>query len=628
MAPELLDRASVRADVRSEVYSLGVLLYELLALKSPFEGGSVESVRARILASEVEPLEKRHRGIAWELGAIVACAMERDPARRYVDVTAFVADLRRAMAHEPIEARRAGFGRRAWRRMQRHPVASTAAALTMALVVAVPLTYAFQQTRLAAQEAREAQRVRDALAVSDRERIRAEQSELDLLDGIDRFFVQVGAIGLENIPGTDSARARLMAEAQSLLARIETRTGGRIEVAREVAKARVRQGELLVRFGRLEEAEAATRAGLELCERFLVDRGDEVELLRHASLAEAVQATIARLRDQSALAGAAAERSLRFLERAAVLAPANAVVAEQRAIRLQDLALAKALEGTFDESIELFEQSESAYERLLELAPAHPLEAFRLVGRTNHAAALANLARFDEARRMGELALEDLAVALEEAPEDGEVQNSAATLWRILRGIAQATQDAALEDRAVAEAAALARAAFERFPERDLFRIEMVESHADWGALRWARGSHEEALALLERAYEASLGLHRTQVQRLDALFAICKAAQHLAIRSNESGRPARSAEVAATALPFALELLRHEPTRRAGALRLALERAKGLALTSGPAEAVAALRELTEPLALRRADLRENLLPRELWDAQEFREFRAALAE
>lgn len=628
MAPELLDRASARADVRSEVYSLGVLLYELLALKAPFEGGSVESVRARILTSTVQPLERRHRGIPWELGAIVACAMERDPARRYVDVTAFVADLRRAIAHEPIEARRASLSRRVWRALQRHPAASTAAVLTAMLVVAVPLTFAFQQARLAAQEAREAQRVREALLVSDRERLRAEQSELELLSGIDRFFVQVGAIGLENIPGTDAARARLMAEAQTLLVQMETRTGARVEVARAIAKARVRQGELLARFGRLDEAEAAARAGLALCERFLVARGDEVELLRHASLAESVIATIARLRDRAELARAATERSLRLLERAAELAPENAVVTEQRAIRLQDLALAHALEGELEESVELFEQSESAYEHLLGLAPTHPLEAFRLVGRTNHAAALANLTRFDEARRIGELGLEDLAAALEESPEDVEVQNSASTLWRVLRGIAQATQDTTLEDRAVAEAAALARSAFERFPERDLFRIEMVETHADWGALRWARGSQEEGLTLLEQAYEASRGLERTQVQRLDALFAMCKSAQFLAIRSNEIGRHARAAEVAAAAQPFALELLQHEPARRGAALRLALERAKGLALAVGPAEAVAALRELADPLALRQADLREGLLPRELLEAEEFRTFRAALPE
>ncbi|MBL8896048.1 MAG: serine/threonine protein kinase [Planctomycetes bacterium] len=628
MAPELIDRAQVRADVRSEVYALGVVLYELLALKAPFEGGSVESVRARILGSQVEPLARRNPGVPWELLAIVECAMERDPARRYADVTAMVEDLQRAARKEPIRARRASWLRRAWRAVQRHPVLATAFVLGSALVIAVPLTYAFQQTRIAEQEAREAERVRAALLVSDRERTRAEESELDLLTGVDRFFVQVAALKLENIPGADGVRRSLMAEAQILLKELAERTGLPVQVTRALAKARVRQAELLTNFNQLDEALAVARAGLALCERVLADRPADVEMLRFASLVEAVIANIATQREDAGGSLEATRRSLAWLERAAKVEPESWHLAEQIAIRAADEALGLAMLGELEESVERFESSEESYARCLALCPEHFVGRFRIVSRTNWAAALALLGRMEEARGVAELALADFAAAIEKEPSDVDTRNSATTLWRILRNIAEQTQDAELEERAAREAAELASWAFERFPQRSMYRIEYVESQTSWANLKLSRGDEAASLELFERAHAAARALRETQSNRTDALIAYCGNAQSFAAELVRRAQHARCAEVAGEALPLALELLDQQPERRGAVVRLGLLQADALARCGQLAEAVAALRTLHEKLPLRRADLREDRLGEALRADAGFLALRAELPE
>ncbi|MBK9386335.1 MAG: serine/threonine protein kinase [Planctomycetes bacterium] len=609
MAPELLDRAQVRADVRSEVYALGVVLYELLALKAPFEGGSVESVRARILGSQVEPLARRSPGVPWELLAIVECAMERDPARRYADVTAMVEDLQRAARKEPIFARRASWLRRAWRAVQRHPVLATALVLGTALVIAVPLTHAFQQTRLAEQEAREAKRVREALLVSDRERARAEESELDLLTGIDRFFVPVAALKLENIPGADGVRRSLMAEAQILLTELAERTGLPVQVSRALAKARVRQAELLTNFNQLEEALAVARAGLALCERVLADRPADVELLRFASLAEAVIANVATQRGDAQESLEATRRSLAWLERATKLEPASWHLVEQLAIRSADEALGLAMLGELEAAVERFASAEESYARCLELCPEHFVGRFRVASRTNWAAALASLGRMEEARRVAELALVDFTAAIEREPNDVDARNSATTLWRILRSIGELTQDAELEERAAREAAELASWAFERFPQRTIYRIEYVEAQTSWGKLKLSRGDEAAGLELFERAYAAARELREMQGNRMDVLVAYCSSAQSFAVLLARRAEHARCAEVAGEALPIALELLQQQPKHRDAAVRVGVLHADALARAGRVADGAAALRALHEQLPLRADDLREERL-------------------
>ena len=131
MSPEQVD-GSQPIDVRSDVYSLGVTLYEALSLVHPFTGdGGREATFHRVLRGDPVPLRRHQPLIPRDLEAVVHKAMEREPQRRYADAAAFARELRRVIALEPTEARPVSgitlWVRRATRRPRRLAAATATA---------------------------------------------------------------------------------------------------------------------------------------------------------------------------------------------------------------------------------------------------------------------------------------------------------------------------------------------------------------------------------------------------------------------------------------------------------------------------------------------------------------------
>jgi serine/threonine protein kinase len=134
MSPEQVD-GSRPVDVRSDVYSLGVTLYEALALVHPFTGdGGREATFHRVLRGDPVPLRRHQPLIPRDLEAVVQKAMEREPQRRYADAAAFARELRRVIALEPTEARPVS-GITLWvRRATRRPRRLAAATVTLSML--------------------------------------------------------------------------------------------------------------------------------------------------------------------------------------------------------------------------------------------------------------------------------------------------------------------------------------------------------------------------------------------------------------------------------------------------------------------------------------------------------------
>jgi serine/threonine-protein kinase len=136
MSPEQAQGNRALVDRRTDIYSLGATLYELMSLRAAVAGEDRPEIFRRIVDEEPPPLRRINRSVPVDLATIVAKSLSKDPSSRYGTAWHLAADLGRFLDGLPIAARPAGPLARSWRWCRRKPLlAGLAASLALALVV-------------------------------------------------------------------------------------------------------------------------------------------------------------------------------------------------------------------------------------------------------------------------------------------------------------------------------------------------------------------------------------------------------------------------------------------------------------------------------------------------------------
>jgi len=150
MSPEQGRGAVDEIDERSDVYSLGAILYELLSGRPPHVGATGQEVVKKLLEEPIVPVAALAKSVPEELAAICMRALEKDSARRYANAGELARDVQAFLTGELVGAHRYGAWDMARRWLRRHRLALLIASLGVVIAASVWVYRGYQETRRAA----------------------------------------------------------------------------------------------------------------------------------------------------------------------------------------------------------------------------------------------------------------------------------------------------------------------------------------------------------------------------------------------------------------------------------------------------------------------------------------------
>ena len=369
MSPEQVGGDTDAIDVRTDVYALGVMTYELLSGTLPIDvqAMSLASAVRRIVEIEPRPLGSIAPSLRGDVETVIGKAMDKDPARRYASAAEFAADLLRLLSDEPVDARAPSRAYQLRKFVRRNRgvcagVAGTLLSLTMGLVWAlgeraVALDAQAQAESIAATErlrarsmTRTVDLVRDLIAGATPQKNRGTPPTIEAL--VDQLAVGVDASFADDPHVLGSAHL-LLADVMDLRGRYEDATHhferareefGRSSLSgpREAVELHLRGAVVARRESRYDDAIAELERGLKTVHAL------EIEHILEGRLASALANVLATIRRDLPRAERLARRALEL-----ATATGNAALVGDRT-----LALARVLDAAdrHQEAIDAYEK--------------------------------------------------------------------------------------------------------------------------------------------------------------------------------------------------------------------------------------------------------------------------------
>lgn len=305
LAPERMTGA---ADERSDVYSLGATLYELLTLRPAFDAADRANLVKQVTDGDPVPPRRLDPAIPSDLETVVLKAMAREPGERYATAVDFAEDLRNVVADRPVKARRLSAVARAARWSRRNPATSVPIGISVGLVLVVAIGATIAATVLANKNA-------ELAAANVRERQRFDLA----LDAIGMFHGQLSQDLLLKQKQFEPTRAQLLAGATRFYNDLESQLSGQDDTASRLALARAhdRLAELVLRIRAPADAMSVYQKSVTLWEKLAAR--PEADATAHWTLASRL-VTLGEiqesLKDQTAATTLAkARRTLEVAER-------------------------------------------------------------------------------------------------------------------------------------------------------------------------------------------------------------------------------------------------------------------------------------------------------------------------
>lgn len=566
MSPEQALGRPGLVDHRTDLYSLGATLYELITLRPAFPGSDRQDLLRRIDREEPPRPRSIDPTIPASLEAVVLKAMAKHPADRYSCALELAADLSRFIGGQPVGARLPSRLKQCRRWAVRHPATVFLAAVVSTVllsVVSVAAILVNQQRSLAEIRGRQARRAVDEMYTQVAEGWLARQPHLELMQ---REFLEKARAFYEEFArdsGDDPSSRQEMVRALRRIGDIDRRlgAGGRAESAYDEAERRlavlrdgrpddpdlreehalilVGRGSLLLAAGRLDRSERDYRSALEIYRSLSTEKGIHRYLIGRAGCEVNLGAVLAAA-GRTAEAAGAYKIALSSWENLCRSSTRNADTLHGLAGCLTDLGNLTAAHRP-GEAEALLRRAVLIEDSLLSSDPGRPAyRRSRASSGGSLAAVLVATERPGEARSTALKTLtlrEHLAADFPHTPNYREEVAASRLLLGDIQSVAGRPEDAASWYRAAA--ASCARLA-NTFPSSLEYRRSGAEARTRLAGLQLADGRPETAV----EHYRAALsllndGAGESHAGRQDTATALGGLGNALAV----AGRPAEGAE-------------------------------------------------------------------------------------
>ncbi len=379
MSPEAFEGKS---DPRSDVYSLGLTIYELLALRPAFDERDRHRLIKKVTTETPTRLDRINSAIPRDFVTIVHKAVDRDPGQRYQSADELGGDLQRFIDDEPIKARRLRPRERAWRWCRHNPtIAGLAAALLLLLLSSTvgSLLAARHYDQLATREAQTAQDEREArleaianLEEADRQKVRAEANFAKARAAVDDYLTKVSESQLIKVPGLQPLRRELLQSALSFYEGFLKERGSRPELQVELAANQLRIARINGELGNEAEAQKNFERAISGYEAALLTSGNNREL--RFALADCWASMAAMyFYSNSKKAGVGFAKAREIQEDLLRLDPASELFRRELAHTYNGLSIIQSDEGNFPLALQSMQRCVELRQELVLMHPESPL---------------------------------------------------------------------------------------------------------------------------------------------------------------------------------------------------------------------------------------------------------------
>ena len=540
MSPEQASDNRALVDHRTDIYSLGVTLYELLTLHPACTGRDWPEVQRQILVDEPRRPRRLNPAIPRDLETIILKATAKDPGHRYATAQELADDLRRFLDDKPVKARRPTLVQRGakWARRHRALVATGVLLLVLATV-----GLAVSNVRVRREQQRTRQMVDLAFTV------------------LDQIYLRLAEKRFPRDPRWEKENREILEQALTFFDQLARENGTEPASRHAAAKAYHRAGDILQKLRQAPKAEEAYQQAIAALDRLARDYPNDFVYRKDLARSWLNLGYIRYNASHYGEAERAFREALDFLQRLAEQFPDEPNYRVEIAECDNNLGLLFETLGRYAEAERADRQALALQQQLAKEFPATPKYRQQVVqSHHNLGLLLAAVGRLNEAERAYRQALDLQQQLVKDFPKVPEYRDELAGCYNNLGLLLKGTGREDDAERAYRQAMDLQQQLVKDFPAIPAYRQVLASNQMNLANLLKTTGRREEAECMHREAFDLVRPLARDYPDIPEYRKALAQCHRFLGKLAEEAGQMEDAEKAYREALKLNQELVRDFP--------------------------------------------------------------------